>query len=177
VDETGQDDRSEYFIVVTVVSESDQDALKESLLRLERQSKVGGKKWHKLRSPEREHFLELVVNAQLAAGEVLFGRYKKPLPFFQPMVETLSKAIRLLAAENYQAVVYVDGIDRKKARELTAALREKGIKTLCSFDYLKPSLEPISAKKGRPSSKLKAFYESPSRESTELCCVTNIRSS
>jgi hypothetical protein len=87
VDETGQDDRSEYFIVVTVVSESDQDALKESLLRLERQSKVGGKKWHKLRSPEREHFLELVVNAQLAAGEVLFGRHKKPLPFFQPMKE------------------------------------------------------------------------------------------
>jgi hypothetical protein len=72
VDETGQDDRSEYFIVVTVVSESEQGALKESLIRLEQRAKVGGKKWHKLRSPERENFLELVVNAQLAAGEVLF---------------------------------------------------------------------------------------------------------
>ncbi len=120
---------AEYFIVVTVVSESEQERLKESLIRLEQRAKVGGKKWRKLRSPEREHFLELVVNAQLAAGEVLFGRYKKPLPFFQPMVETLSKAILLLAAEDYQAVVYVDGIDRKKARELTAALRENGIKT------------------------------------------------
>src|SRR5262245_6810365 len=129
VDETGQDNRAEYFIVVTVVSESDQAALKGSLLRLEQQSKVGGKKWHKLRSPEREHFLELALNAQLAAGEVFFGRHKKPLPFFQPMVETLSKAILLLATGDYQVVVYVDGIDRKKARELTAALREKGIAT------------------------------------------------
>jgi len=129
VDETGQDDRSEYFFVVAVVSEREQDALKGSLIRLEQQTKVGSKKWHKLRSPAREHFLELALNAQLAAGEVFFGRYEKPLPFFQPMVETLSKAILLLAAEDYQAVVYVDGIDRKKARELTAALRENGIKT------------------------------------------------
>jgi hypothetical protein len=45
------------------------------------------------------------------------------------MVDTLSKAILLVAAEEYQVTVYVDGIDRKKARELTAALREKGIKT------------------------------------------------
>ena len=115
--------------MVTVVSEREQGALKEALIQLEQQSKVGSKKWHKSRSPEREHFLELALNAQLAAGEVFFGRHKKPLPFFQPMVETLSKAILLLAAEDHQAVVYVDGIDRKKARELTAALREKGIKT------------------------------------------------
>ncbi len=32
VDETGQDDRSEYFIVVTVVSESEQGALEISYL-------------------------------------------------------------------------------------------------------------------------------------------------
>jgi hypothetical protein len=33
------------------------------------------------------------------------------------------------AVDDYQAVVYVDGIDRKKSRELTNALRLKGIKT------------------------------------------------
>ena len=48
VDETGQDDRSEYFFVVAVVSEREQDALKDSLIRLEQQAKVGSKKWHKL---------------------------------------------------------------------------------------------------------------------------------
>jgi hypothetical protein len=129
VDETGQDDRSEYFIVVAIVSSGDQQELKESLIRIEQQSKIGAKKWHKLRSPERETFLDLVVQAKLGAGQVFFGKYQRPLPFFEPMVETLSRAIQLLAAENHRAVVYVDGIDRKKAGELTRALREKGIKT------------------------------------------------
>ena len=129
VDETGQDDRSEYFIVVAIVSSGDQQKLKESLIRLEQQSKIGAKKWHKLRSPEREAFLDLVVRAKLGAGQVFFGKYQRSLPFFEPMVETLSRAIQLLAADNHRAVVYVDGIDRKKAGELTRALREKGIKT------------------------------------------------
>ena len=89
VDETGQDDRSDHFIVVAVVSAVDQNKLKDALERIEQQAKIGAKKWHKLRSPEREAFLELVINAQLAAGEVFFGRYQKPLPFFLPMLETV----------------------------------------------------------------------------------------
>lgn len=129
VDETGQDDRSDHFIVVAVVSAVEQNELKDALERIEQQAKIGAKKWHKLRSPEREAFLELVINAQLVAGEVFFGRYQKPLPFFLPMLETVVKAIQAVSAEDYQVVVYVDGIDKKKARELTNALRLKGIKT------------------------------------------------
>jgi hypothetical protein len=128
VDETGQDDRSNVFIVVTVISDSEQEELKNALVELEQQTKIGAKKWHKLRKEDRECFLEIVVNAGLAAGSVFFGKYAKPLPFFFPMLETLIKAISAVATEDYQAVVYVDGIDKKKARELTNALRVKGIK-------------------------------------------------
>ena len=128
VDETGQDDRSEHFIVVAVVCAGDREALEAAIVDIEQQTKVGSKKWHKLRSPERETFLEFLVNAQLPACEVFFGKYAKPLPFFLPMLETLIKAISAVTAEDYQAVVYVDGIDKKKARELTNALRLKGIK-------------------------------------------------
>jgi hypothetical protein len=128
VDETGQDDRSKHFIVVAVVCAGDREALEAVIVDIEQHTKVGNKKWHKLRSPEREAFLEFLVNAQLPAGEVFFGKYAKPLPFFLPMLETLIKAITAAAAADYQAVVYVDGIDKKKARELTNALRLKGIK-------------------------------------------------
>ncbi|MDX2043895.1 MAG: DUF3800 domain-containing protein [Acidobacteriota bacterium] len=129
VDETGQDSRSECFIVVAVVSENDQSMLKEALIGLEQQSKVGAKKWHKLRSPEREAFLELALNAHLATGEIFFGRHQKPVSFFEAMIDTLSNAILSIADEVSQTTVFVDGIDKKKARELTNALREKGIKT------------------------------------------------
>lgn len=129
VDETGQDDRSDYFIVVTIVSASQQQELKEALLQIEQHTKIGLKKWHKLRTPEREAFLATVVQAQLATGEVFFGRYQKPLPYFLPMLETLVRAIKMIAAEDHQVVVYVDGIDKKKSGELTNALRLKGIKS------------------------------------------------
>ena len=130
VDETGQDTRSDYFIVVTIVSAGDQNAIKDALVRIEQQSKLGGKKWHKSRSPERESFLEQVLAARVAEGEVFFSRYRKPLPFFLPMLETITKAIQAVAEADYQAIIYVDGIDKKKSRELTNALRLKGIKAL-----------------------------------------------
>ena len=129
VDETGQDDRSKFFIVVTVISSDEVDQLRSLVARLEKQSKVGSKKWHKLRSPERETFLELVLRHQTKLGQVFFGQYEKPLPFFLPMLETLTKAILSIAQEEHQVVVYVDGIDKKKSHELTNALRLKGVKT------------------------------------------------
>jgi hypothetical protein len=65
----------------------------------------------------------------LAKGDVYYAKYKKPLSFFLPMLETIEKAIRDKAGSNpYQATVYVDGIDKKKAQELTGDLRLKGIK-------------------------------------------------
>ena len=54
--------------------------------------------------------------------------------------------------------------DRSEYFIVVTVVSDRGLKTknpaerdFCSFDYLKLSLEPISAKKGRPSSKLKAF--------------------
>jgi Protein of unknown function (DUF3800) len=116
VDETGQDDRSKYFIVVAVVCAGDCNELEKTILDIEEQTKVGYKKWHKLRSPERDVFMDQVLNAQAGAGAVFYGKYPKPLPFFLPMLETLIKSITAAAAPDYQAVIYVDGIDKKKAR-------------------------------------------------------------
>ena len=45
------------------------------------------------------------------------------------MLEIVEKAIKDKArGKSYLAIVYVDGIDKKKAKELTNALRFKGIK-------------------------------------------------
>lgn len=129
VDETGQDAGSDFFIVASIVSEAEQQSLKNGLLSLEKELKIGQKKWHKLRSPDREQFLQAVMARSLAAGEVYYSKYKKPLPFFFPLLEVVEKAIKDKAgSDSYQAVVYVDGIDKKKAKELTGALRLKGIK-------------------------------------------------
>ncbi len=128
VDETGQDAGSDYFIVVSIVTEAELQNLKTELTALEAETKIGLKKWHKSRSPEREDFLKMAVRRSLAAGEVYYAKFKRPLPFFLPLLETVERAIKDKAGnETYRATVYVDGIDKKKAKELTGGLRLKGI--------------------------------------------------
>ncbi len=128
IDETGQDAGSEFFIVVAVVSDREQNLLRSQLLEVESQAKIGQRKWHKSRPERNVQYLKLVIKKEIGKGEVYFGHYKKPIPYFLPMLETLEKAILDKAKGNYKAIVYVDGIDKKKAAELTNALRVRNIK-------------------------------------------------
>ncbi len=75
---------------------------------------------------EELKYLRLVLEKSVA-GEVFFGSFDKPLPFFSPTLEVIEGAIKAAARPPYSARVIVDGIDRKKAAELTNALRVRGI--------------------------------------------------
>lgn len=128
VDETGQDTGSEFFIVVAVVSDKEQNLLRNQLLEIESLTKIGLRKWHKAQSQRKKDYLQLLLKRGIGKGEVYFGHYKKPLPFFLPVLETVEKAIFSKAKKDYKAIVYIDGIDKKKAIELTNALRFRKIK-------------------------------------------------
>lgn len=127
VDESGQDVSSEIFTVVAVVTDRNPGELREVLIQKERITGVGARKWKKLPGPRRLHFLEEMVKWGIGYGEVFWGSYPKPLPFFLPILDVVEKAIKAKADGPYRARVYVDGIDQQKARELTNALRVKGI--------------------------------------------------
>jgi hypothetical protein len=127
VDETGQNDVSSAFVVVAVVSEREQEELREALVTIENASDTNHLKWHKTHPTRRLKYLELAVERNLGKGEVFFGSYPKPLPYFFPLIDVLEHAIKRKAGSRYTARVFVDGIDRKKAAELTNALRLRGI--------------------------------------------------
>lgn len=128
IDETGQDIGSEFFIVVAVVNDKEQNLLRQQLIGVESLSKIGKRKWHKANFDRRKRYLQLVLEREIGKGEVYFSRFKKPLPYFLPILETIEKAILEKTKEDYKAIVYVDGIDKKKAAELTNALRLRKIK-------------------------------------------------
>lgn len=127
VDETGQDTGSSVFVVVAIASNEHQDALRQSLTEIEDTAGTGHRKWHKSRPERRRRYLQLVAEKSLCRGDIFFGVYQKPLPYFFPFIEVLEHAIKAKAASPYLARVFVDGIDRQKARELTNALRLRGI--------------------------------------------------
>lgn len=126
-DETGQDARSKVFIVAAVVSEEEQHTLRQQIIDTKQKAGIGLSKWSNASQDRRVKFLRLVVERGIGKGDIFYGTYKKPIPYFYPMLDLIAKAVKAKAKNKYQTKVYVDGIDRKKARELTNALRIEGI--------------------------------------------------
>jgi len=127
VDETGQDAGSDFFIVVAIIVTDEPEFLRKQLIELEKTIGVGNVKWHKLSHSKRIEFLFSTLQMQNTSFRIYYGKYKKILPFFLPLIETISKSIKDVASQDYRALVCVDGIDRKKAAELTFELRQQGI--------------------------------------------------
>ena len=128
VDEAGQDATSEYFIVVAVATDTNQDLLREQIHQIEKAARTGSKKWHKLRHANRMNYVTSAFQQKIGFGNVYFGKYTKPVPYFSPMITVIEEAIKLTADDQaYQANIYIDGIDKQKAKEITNVLRGNGI--------------------------------------------------
>lgn len=128
VDESGQDDLSKIFVVVSVVTISNQEQLREELLQVESDANTHALKWNQCRHDRRMEYLLLVLRRRIGAGFVFMGRFKKPVPYFHPVASVIEKAIKqAMGEEKYLAIVRVDGINKKIATALTNALRANGI--------------------------------------------------
>lgn len=129
VDEAGQDDTSQFFVVSAVVAEHEQEQIRAELLAIEAEAKTHGLKWHKSRHDRRAKYLTLALARRVAAGAVYVGRYPKPVPYTPPLIYVIEQAVRDREAAKgyYRAVVRVDGINRKLAVTLTNALRAQGV--------------------------------------------------
>ena len=127
VDESGQDPKSEFFVVVAIVNAEDQSHLRKQLEDIEDIAQTHKLKWHKTSHDRKMRYLSLVLERKIAAGKVYAAHYKKPIPYFFPMIEVLGKAIREVAQGRYLARIYIDGIDKQKSQALTNALRASGI--------------------------------------------------
>ena len=126
-DEAGQDATSRFFIVVVLASDKDQDTLRKQLVDIETQAETHALKWHKSRPERRVKYLSLVLDRNIGFGNVYIGRYKKPIPYFFPILEVVEKAIMRASKGKYRAIVHVDGINKTIARALTNALRSRGV--------------------------------------------------
>ncbi len=125
VDETGQDAGSGFFIVVTVIA-TDPMIIRQIATEFEQTTQARMTKWHKLSHSQRLEFLLLSLKL-VGKCIIYYAEYKKNVPFFESLAKTIHGAICDFASQNYKAIVCVDGIDKKKAGELTVALRQGGI--------------------------------------------------
>jgi hypothetical protein len=93
VDEAGQDDASQFFVVSTVVTEQEQNLFREQLLDIESESKTRGLKWQQSRHDRRVKYLTLVLSRKVVAGCVYIGRYPKPVAYAPPLTYVIEHAV------------------------------------------------------------------------------------
>jgi hypothetical protein len=128
VDETGQDTGSEYFITAVVISQGNQQPIRQDLEIIERQTKIFKRKWYRAGSEQRMRFIEQVFKYGNKFGRIFYAVHQKPTRTYSAWTEAIVSAVTEIAPNYYRARVYVDGIDHKKATQLTKILRARGIK-------------------------------------------------
>jgi hypothetical protein len=129
VDETGQDAGSNHFWVTVAVDDGDQDALRSELEETEKSAGTGRKKWNRVRPKNRLAYLSRVLERELPKGGVFVGRYRKPLPYAFPTIETVLRAVKQRATEDSQVIVIIDGLDKLSCQKHTNALRGSGVRS------------------------------------------------
>ena len=146
IDESGQDKGSKFFVVVAVISEKQEmEEVKDSLVKIENEAGTGRKKWHKVRHENRMRYLGFVLDQKVAAGCVYLKYYPKPIPYFFSLVDVVKDAVRaeIEDDESYLLYLFVDGLDKKKTREMTNALRSSGISVRMPRKGPRDENEPI----------------------------------
>lgn len=128
VDETGQDVGSKLFIVVAVIITSNVNGVRERLLNLETDTRIGKIKWHKSDYKYRIKFMEEFLSRDNKDLHVYFLKAQKPVFYYLPTVEILQRAISANSTSNTQAIVCIDGLDKFSGKKYTNALRTKILK-------------------------------------------------
>ncbi|MEK9165526.1 MAG: DUF3800 domain-containing protein [Patescibacteria group bacterium] len=132
VDETGQDPRSDIFIVVAVIDDTEQNFLRCQLKNIEASIKIGKRKWkdakrHIKYLKRSRKYLERVLKNKIAT--VYFKHFIKQVLYYDAMIEVIEKAIKKEAKRDYKAIIYIDGIDRKNAERVGNILKQHKIKS------------------------------------------------
>jgi hypothetical protein len=133
VDETGQDTKGRFYIVVAIASTQPRDELYEALVAAEHESGKGKLKWHKNSTKKRDAY----IAKTLQAGIKLHVYYQvfegTELSYEMTTVYATASAINsFVLRENiksYKATVIIDGLPRSQQGHVGKLLRNAGIKT------------------------------------------------
>ena len=124
VDETGQDTSGEFFLVSVIIVGKDRDSLREFLLKIEKESGKGIKKWTKATRKQRKAYIEQLIANDSLANAITFSHYTDSRSYVDLTIFSTAKSILAVAGDKYEANVYVDGLRRNERRRFTAGLRK-----------------------------------------------------
>lgn len=135
VDETGQDTKGDFFIVVAVVVDDERDQLNKYLQEVELSSGIGKKKWVRAKRAidSRNQYLEAAGSGDIKS-KVFYRTYAKTGTgaFEHLTVLAIAQAVNRYrelhhATEDYRVSIMIDGLKPSEEARVGKSLRQLGV--------------------------------------------------
>jgi hypothetical protein len=129
VDESGQDTDGEIFLVAVVIVDEERDELRKLLRQIEKESGKSNRKWTRTAKIRREIYIRRVLQLKRLAGRLYYFHYRHTRDYVSLTILSTARAIlRQARHDPYEAVVWVDGLNKHERERFTAGLRDLHIK-------------------------------------------------
>lgn len=128
VDETGQDTEGRLFLVSVIITEKEQQELRQKLEEIENKTKKRFSKWIKTKKAIKQKYLQKTIETNLFKDKIFFGQHTQTKAYTEVIILTTARAILKQAPKEYEAYIYVDGLSRSGRRRLASGLRRLRIK-------------------------------------------------
>lgn len=128
VDETGQDTGGRLFLVSVIITEKEQQELREKLEIIEKQTKKRFSKWIKTKKDIKRKYLQKIIETNLFKNKIFFAHHIQTKAYTLATIDTTAKAISRKALREYEANIYIDGLSRTERRRFASELRKLRIK-------------------------------------------------
>lgn len=130
VDETGQDTKGALFVVSVAVTKEDREELREILASAEKTSGKGKTKWVKTRKQFKIAYLEKILTQKIFRYKIFYSLSKETKTYREITLVTIASAITASKEdEEYEALVFIDGLQKSEVKKVATGLRRIGVHT------------------------------------------------
>ena len=127
VDETGQDARSEMFIVSVMVADENRDQLRQICEAIEAETGKGQVKWIRTAYDRRLAYIRRVLDITPFRGKLNFAVYIASDNYLALTVRTIARALTAAGENDCKVTVLIDGLPRSQERMVGSQLRQQHI--------------------------------------------------
>lgn len=129
VDETGQDTKGTFFLVVVVLKDSKTlDQLEQGLVAAEESSGKRKQKWNKSHHSAKQQYLNALMREDTLKESIYYSQYRETKAHVLFTSLTIAKAVLAQRNKDYTVTVIIDGLNNKERDLVRTELKKLDIK-------------------------------------------------
>lgn len=126
----GQDTQGALFVVSVAVAKEDREELRQLLAEIEKTTGKGKTKWVNTRKQFKIAYLEKILILRTFRHKIFYSLSKETKTYREITLVTIASAITASKEEGeYEALVFIDGLQKSEVKKVATGLRKIGVRT------------------------------------------------